>query len=187
MKKKGIDKNKIIKIIVAALVVIILVILLWFLYFYPNKVFRENEKLLEEAGIRYYEINDTRLPKEEDRVISVSLNTLVKQKYLDGLYEAYGNKLCDLNESNVKAVNKDGDYTYYTYLKCGKRESSVDHEGPVITLSGDTTIKLNKGDVLSTLYANDESKLEMAQEFLKTAYTISDYEQSSRALIFKII
>ena len=46
---------------------------------------------------------------------------------------------------------------------------------------------VNKGDVLSTLYANDESKLEMAQEFLKTAYTISDYEQSSRALIFKII
>ena len=46
---------------------------------------------------------------------------------------------------------------------------------------------VNKGDVLATLYANDESKLEMAQEFLKTAYTISDYEQSSRALIFKII
>lgn len=146
MKKKGIDKNKIIKIIVAALVVIILVILLWFLYFYPNKVFRENEKLLEEAGIRYYEINDTRLPKEEDRVISVSLNTLVKQKYLDGLYEAYGNKLCDLNESNVKAVNKDGKYVYYTYLKCGNRESSVDHEGPVITLNGSKNITVSRGD-----------------------------------------
>ncbi len=46
---------------------------------------------------------------------------------------------------------------------------------------------VNKGDVLATLYANDESKLEMAQEFLKTAYTITDNEQSSRALIFKII
>ena len=46
---------------------------------------------------------------------------------------------------------------------------------------------VNRGDVLATLYANDESKLEMAQEFLKTAYTISDNEQSSRTLIFKII
>ena len=146
MKKKGIDKKKIIKIVIVVVVIIVLALLLWFLYFYPNKVFRENERLLEEAGKRYYEINSTRLPNEEGRVISVSLNTLVKQKYLDGLYEAYGNKLCDLNESNVKAVNKDGDYTYYTYLKCGKRESSVDHEGPVITLNGSKNMTVSRGD-----------------------------------------
>ena len=149
MKKKGIDKNKIIKIVIVVVVIIVLVLLLWFLYFYPNKVFRENERLLEEAGKRYYEINDTRLPNEEGRVISVSLNTLVKQKYLDGLYEAYGNKLCDLNESNVKAVNKDGDYTYYTYLKCGNHESKVDHDGPVITLNGSKNMTVSRGDTFN--------------------------------------
>ena len=149
MKKKGIDKNKIIKIVIVVVVIIVLVLLLWFLYFYPNKVFRENERLLEEAGKRYYEINSTRLPNEEGRVISVSLNTLIKQDYLDGLYEAYGNKLCDLNESNVKAVNKDGDYTYYTYLKCGNHESSVDHEGPVITLNGSKNMTVSRGDTFN--------------------------------------
>ena len=149
MKKKGIDKKKIIRIVIVVLMIVVLVLLLWFLYFYPNKVFRDNEKLLEEAGKRYYEINSTRLPKEEGRVISISLNTLVKQKYLDGLYEAYGNKLCDLNESNVKAVNKDGDYTYYTYLKCGKHESSVDHEGPVITLNGSKNMTVSRGDTFN--------------------------------------
>ena len=149
MKKKGIDKKKIIRIVIVVLMIVVLVLLLWFLYFYPNKVFRDNEKLLEEAGKRYYEINSTRLPKEEGRVISVTLNTLVKQKYLDGLYEAYGNKLCDLNESNVKAVNKDGDYTYYTYLKCGKHESSVDHEGPVITLNGSKNMTVSRGDTFN--------------------------------------
>ena len=51
-----------------------------------------------------------------------------------------------MNESNVKAVNKDGDYTYYTYLKCGKRESSVDHEGPVITLNGSKNMTVSRGD-----------------------------------------
>lgn len=146
MKKKGIDKNKIIKIVIVVVVIIVLVLLLWFLYFYPNKVFRENERLLEEAGKRYYEINSTRLPNEEGRVISVTLNTLVKQKYLDGLYEAYGNKLCDLNESNVKAVNKDGEYVYYTYLKCGNHESKVDHDGPVITLNGSKNMTVSRGD-----------------------------------------
>lgn len=149
MKKKGIDKNKIIKIVIVVVVIIVLVLLLWFLYFYPNKVFRENERLLEEAGKRYYEINSTRLPNEEGRVISVSLDTLIKQDYLDGLYEAYGNKVCDLNESNVKAVNKDGDYTYYTYLKCGKRESEVDHEGPVITLNGSKNMTVSRGDTFN--------------------------------------
>ena len=149
MKKKGIDKNKIIKIVIVVVVIIVLVLLLWFLYFYPNKIFRENERLLEEAGKRYYEINSTRLPNEEGRVISVTLNTLVKQKYLDGLYEAYGNKLCDLNESNVKAVNKDGDYTYYTYLKCGNHESKVDHDGPVITLNGSKNMTVSRGDTFN--------------------------------------
>ena len=146
MKKKGIDKNKIIKIVIVVVVIIVLVLLLWFLYFYPNKVFRENERLLEEAGKRYYEINSTRLPNEEGRVISVSLDTLIKQDYLDGLYEAYGNKLCDLNESNVKAVNKDGEYVYYTYLKCGNHESKVDHDGPVITLNGSKNMTVSRGD-----------------------------------------
>ena len=87
MKKKGIDQNKIIKIVIVVVVIIVLALLLWFLYFYPNKVFRENERLLEEAGKRYYEINSTRLPNEEGRVISVTLDTLIKQDYLDGLYE----------------------------------------------------------------------------------------------------
>ena len=146
MKKKGIDKNKIIKIVIVVVVIIVLVLLLWFLYFYPNKVFRENERLLEEAGKRYYEINSTRLPNEEGRVISVSLDTLIKQDYLDGLYEAYGNKVCDLNESNVKAVNKDGEYVYYTYLKCGNHESDVDHDGPVITLNGSKNMTVSRGD-----------------------------------------
>ena len=146
MKKKGINKNKIIKIVIVVVAIVIFSMLLWFLYFYPNKVFRENEKLLEKSAIRYYEVNDTRLPKEEGRVISVSLNTLVKQKYLDGLYEAYGNKLCNLNESNVKAVNKDGEYIYYTYLKCGNRESSADHEGPVITLNGSKNMTVSRGE-----------------------------------------
>ena len=146
MKKKGIDKNKIVKIVIVVVAIVIFSMLFWFLYFYPNKVFRENEKLLEKSAIRYYEVNDTRLPKEEGRVISVSLNTLVKQKYLNGLYEAYGNKLCDLNDSNVKAVNKNGKYSYYTYLKCGNYESSVDHEGPVITLNGSKNMTVSRGD-----------------------------------------
>ena len=139
-------KQKIIKIVGVVLVVVIIILLIWFIFLYPRKVFNDNEKAFNAAGIRYYEINDSYLPKEEGRVISVSLDTLIKQDYLEGLYVPYSNELCDLRESNVKAVKKDGDYRYYTYLKCGKYESDVDHEGPVIELNGDTDVTVSRGE-----------------------------------------
>ncbi len=164
-KKKNFDKKKIIRIIVAVAIVVIIILLVWFLYFYPRIVFRDNERLLSEAGERYYQINSTRLPKDEGRVISVTLDTLIKQDYLDGLYEAYGNKLCDIRESNVKAVNRDGEYQYYTYLKCGNFESDVDHEGPVITLNGDKDITVGRGEEFSdpgikSVVDNEDGKMD---------------------------
>ncbi len=137
-------KKKIIRIVVIALIIVAILLLVWFLFIYPRVVFRENESKLAAAGERYYQINRSYLPSEKGRVVSVSLNTLVKQEYLDGLYTAYG-KLCDLNESNVKVVNDGEDNKYYTYLKCGNMESDVDHEGPVITLKGETKETVSRG------------------------------------------
>ena len=139
-------KQKIIKIVGAVLVVVIIILLIWFIFLYPRKVFRDNEKVFNEAGLRYYQINNSYLPKDEGRVISVSLDTLIKQDYLDELYVPYSNELCDLKESNVKAIKKDGKYQYYTYLKCGNYESDVDHEGPVIKLNGDTNVTISRGE-----------------------------------------
>lgn len=141
-------KKKIIKIAVISFIVLVILGGVWYFFLYPAKVFKENESSLESAGIRYYEVNRTHLPKDKGRVVSVSLNTLVKQKYLEGLYDAH-NTMCDLNESNVKVVSNGNDYKYYTYLKCGKYESDVDHEGPTITLNGSKTIKVSKGEKFS--------------------------------------
>ena len=145
MRNKKVNK-KIIKIILLIVVIIFVGLMIWFLYLYPRMHFRENERKMSAAGERYYEINSMRLPSEEGRIISVNLSTLIKQDYLDGLYEAYGNKLCDLNNSNVKAIYKDGEFSYYTYLKCGSFESDVDHEGPEIKINGSTTMTINKGE-----------------------------------------
>lgn len=202
-KRKKFDKKKIIKIISLIVVVVVILLLVWFLYFYPRKVFKDNEKLLEEAGIRYYEINKARLPKDEGRVISVSLNTLVKQKYLDGLYEAYGDKLCDLNESNVKAVNKEGGYVYYTYLKCGNYESDVDHEGPVITLNGSSDMTISKGDTyeepgIKSVVDNIDGNIDVSKVTIRgdvdtstvgtyeVTYTISDTLENKTTVTRKV-
>lgn len=47
--------------------------------------------------------------------------------------------------------------------------------------------RVQQGDVIATLYANEEEKLETAQEFLKTAFTISCEEPVKESLIYKII
>lgn len=140
------NKKKIIRIVVVVLVVLLVLAILYFAFYYPNKVFKDNEKKFIAAGERYYQINKNYLPNQEGRVLTVNLGTLIKEDYLDDIYIPYSKKVCDLNESTVKAIKKDGEFQYYTYLKCGNYESSTDHEGPVITLNGDSTINLNRGD-----------------------------------------
>ena len=140
------NKKKIIRIVVVVLVVLLVLAILYFAFYYPNKLFKDNEEKFIAAGERYYQINKNYLPNQEGRVLSVNLGTLIREDYLDDLYIPYSKKVCDLNESTVKVIKKDGDFQYYTYLKCGSYESSTDHEGPVITLNGDTTINLNKGE-----------------------------------------
>ncbi|HIS37941.1 MAG TPA: DUF5011 domain-containing protein [Candidatus Onthousia faecavium] len=142
---KKLNKKKIIRIAVVVLVVIAIILLVWFLYFYPRILFKNNEDVFYKAGERYYEINSSRFPSEEGRVISVTLDTLIKQDYLEELYVPYSDKLCDLKESTVKAVNTEDGYDLYAYLKCGKYESDVDHEGPKIELNGDKTMVIRVG------------------------------------------
>lgn len=170
--KKFIDKKKIIKIAIIVLVVLLVLAILYFAIYYPNKVFKENEKQLIEAGERYYQINKNFLPNQEGRVITVTLATLIREDYLDDLYIPYSKKICDINASTVKAIKEDGEFVYYTYLKCGKYESNTDHEGPVITLNGDKTIKLNRGDTyeepgVKSVVDNRDGNLDISRVTIK--------------------
>ena len=145
MKKKNFDKKKIVRIIEIGAVILVVLLILFFGFYYPNKIFKDNESTFTTAGERYYQVNKNFIPKEEGRVMTVTLATLVRENYLDDLLIPYSNDTCDLDESNVKAILKDGKYEYYTYLKCGRYESKTDHEGPVITLNGKTKQTVSKG------------------------------------------
>ena len=137
-------KKKIIKIIFLIVAITVVLFLLWNYILYPVQTFKHNEKILSEAGKRYFEINRVNLPKEDGRVSVVTLEVLIKQKYLDEL--KIKNSLCDIKNSNVKMKNESGSYSYYTHLQCGKRNSNVDYTGPVIILNGTRKMTINKGD-----------------------------------------
>lgn len=162
--------NKIVKIIVVILISILIIFLIWNFLIYPKIEFKKNEKELEKLGKRYYEVNYMYLPKDENRVIKVTLDTLIKKDYTEGLY--IKDKLCDIKNSNVKAINKNGKYEYITYLKCNKYESKTDNEGPKITLKGKDKITLNKGEEykeegIKEVIDNTDGKLDIKKVNIK--------------------
>ena len=140
MQKNGLKTIKIVVFIV------IVGLLVWFLGLSPMLTFRKNEKTLEDAARRYYELNQEQLPTGQ-RMKTLSLNTLYKKSYLKEDFKApYTNGLCSLEKSWVKVRRENGEYKYYVYLDCGVLKSSVDHTGPQIKLKGNTDIQLNVGD-----------------------------------------
>lgn len=120
----------------------VLILLIVFLV-YPRIVFSQFEKRVEKAANRYYEVNYNVLKK--DGVHTLSLQTLYKQKYVEDLKTPFSKDSCSLKESWVKTEVKKGTTKQYVYLHCGRFSSSVDHEGPIITLNGKQEITVEKG------------------------------------------
>lgn len=139
--------NELVKKIVLVIAVLVVLFLLWIFVLYPHQAFKHNEKILSDAGKRYFEINRRNLPKEEGRVSTVSLEVLIKQKYLDEL--KIGNSDCDIKNSNVKLRVENGADSYYTHLQCGSRHSNIDYQGPVITLNGKKKMTINLGETFT--------------------------------------
>ena len=120
--------------------------LVWYFVISPSIAFKQSEKLLEEAGKKYFDFNYTQLPTGE-RVATVTLQELFHKSFMkEDIYIPNTKEPCSLTESWVKVRREKGEYKYYTYLKCGIRKSSVDHEGPEITLKGENVITIGKGD-----------------------------------------
>lgn len=137
------DKLKYLKFLVT---VVIIVLLVWFLALKPMRSFRGYEKEMEDAARRYYDLNKYELPTG-DRIATVSMQTLYHKAYLqEDFYIPYTKEPCSMKDSWVKVKKVNGEYKYYTYLKCGALESKIDNKGPEIKLNGSSEITINLGD-----------------------------------------
>lgn len=166
MKKK---MNKI-RLLVAILVV---VAFLWFLVVSPMITFHNNEKLLEDAARRYFELNSSELPIGK-RIKTVTLNTLYHKAFLKSdLYAPYTKKVCSVSNSWVKVKkNENGDYDYYVYLECGVLSSSIDHKGPAIKLNGNSEMTLGLNEKytepgVKSVSDNNDGKLNISDVVVK--------------------
>lgn len=127
------------------LVILFTLWLLWSLWIQKIYLFHQHEKALQEAGEKYFETNLSKLPEKVGEVSTVNLEQLYSQKWLNALYVPKTEELCDTNSWVKVKKGENEKYEYYTYLKCGKMESKVDHEGPVIVLNGEDIVKIDKG------------------------------------------
>ena len=124
----------------------LLIFIVWQFMIKPTIDFKNNEKIVEEAARRYYEFNYSQLPTGE-RVATLSIQQLYDKAFLTkDLYIPNSTKPCDSQNSWVKVRKENGEYKYYTYLKCGLQESDVDHEGPVIELNGKEEMTIGLGE-----------------------------------------
>ena len=139
------EKGKVKKIKFLITIVIILGFV-WFLILSPMITFHRNEKKLEAAAKRYFELNSRELPTGE-RIKTIGLNTLYHKSFIEGdLYIPYTHKTCSIENSWVKVKRVNNEYKYYTYLECGILSSTIDHKGPDITLNGNNSITVGKGE-----------------------------------------
>ena len=144
----------------------------WFLVISPMIQFRNNEKTLEDAARRYFELNPDELPTGE-RVKTLSLNTLYKKAYLKEDFKVPNSgKLCSLEKSWVKVRRESGEYRYYVYLDCGLMTSSIDHEGPKIKLNGQEEMTIDIGGEyqepgVSSVVDNKDGKLDPQNVVIK--------------------
>ena len=103
MNKEVLKKIKLIVTIVLILVFV------WFLIISPMITFHSNEKSLEDAAKRYFELNSDKLPIGE-RVKTLSLSDLYKGSYLDSDFKVpYSGKMCSVEKSWVKVKNNNGE------------------------------------------------------------------------------
>ncbi len=137
------DTKKKLKI---GIIILVIVVILYFLVVSPILKFKQNERKVKDAIGRYYEINKAELPTGK-KIKTVSLQTLYVKKFInDELRDPISQKACDSKLSWVKTKKENNEYKNYVYLKCGKFESKIDHDGPKIELNGKEEITVYKDE-----------------------------------------
>ena len=170
--------------------IVLILVFVWFLVISPMITFHNNEGKLESAAKRYFELNSNELPSGEN-VKTVTLKTLYHKSFIkNDLYIPYTGKTCSIENSWVKVRRVDGEYKYYTYLECGVLSSTVDHKGPVITLNGEKSISVGKGEEykdagVKSVVDNTDGKLNVKDVTIKSdvdTSKIGTYEVTYTAL-----
>ena len=131
------------QIIIASIIlaVILVLVLLYIFVIGPWIEFKGNEKKFTNAIQEYYDRNPGYLPKNDGDYRTMTLQDAYDNGMLSAtLFIPNTKRICSFDNSWVRVFKEGDDYKYYTYLECGFYKSSTDHEGPEITLEGESPV-----------------------------------------------
>ena len=155
-----------------AITIAIIGLFIWFLIVSPMITFHKNEKEVENAAKRYFDLYSNELPVGE-RVKTISLETLYSKSFMErDIFIPYTKKTCSITNSWVKVKKVNNEFKYYTYLECGVLTSPVDHKGPEVKLYGDTEMTLDLGEKykeqgVKSVVDNKDGRLEVKDVTVK--------------------
>ena len=100
-----------------------------------NSYYDSEENMLVLAGREYFADYREKLPKDIGKTSSVTLDTLIKESYIEPVKDEDDND-CNRDKTTV-TVQKitDKDYQYYVTLVCDNYETTEDNAKPVISFS----------------------------------------------------
>ena len=166
--------------LIAVVIILGLIALIAIPYFTGSmKTFREDyydslSTTVESAGKEFFKDNTKYLPSKELYSSKVSINNLIKQKYINN-FEDYDGNECDLNNSYVIVIKKDRTtYSYTACISCPGDDfstfSKLECDGAWVD-NGPTSLTVDLGD-LAPAYIYKGTSREEAYELLKTPVDI---------------
>ncbi len=154
-------------LIAISLFLFLLSYILWYFWLSKIEIFKQEEQTFLNAVKRYYEFRQELLPKKgESR--EMTLEKMFLEDRVEALYVPKTKTLCDTSSWVRVVQTEEGEYQYYTYLKCGKYESDIDHEGPKIELNGEENMIINHNTTyeepgVKSVTDNVDGKIDISQ------------------------
>ena len=97
--------------------------------------YKTEEEMLNNAGKEFFNDNKGKLPTAGGEKSCVSLNTLIKFRYIEKILD-YNKKACNVNTSKVCAAKlSDTKYLYTPYLDCNNTYQTETYNKPTIQFS----------------------------------------------------
>ena len=160
MKKKGFTLIELLAtiIILGLLVTIAYISVTSILNRGNDSYYESQENMLVLAGREYFADHRSELPKEIGDTSTVTLETLIKEKYIDPIKDKDEN-VCDEKNSGVTAQKiTDRDFQYYGILACGNYTTESDKAKP--TISFNPNKKSSEDPITVTMKITDNEKVE---------------------------
>ena len=122
-----------------------------------DSYYESQENMLVLAGREYFAGHWSELPKEIGDTSTVTLETLIKEKYIDPIVDKDEN-VCDNLKSVVTAQKiTDRDFQYYGILACGNYTTESDKAKP--TISFDPNKKSSEDPITVTMKITDNKEV----------------------------